>query len=325
MKTSARRFRRSLKRMVRDAAVRCAAAGAGPNREQPYLSYPGRGCSGARDPQTCAGSRPGAGAELCCRPGKGSNLGSPLSPALRARRIPETSPTSPGVGSGLPRSPDIAYYTTVNPTPISAMTNITAAWMPNVAQQGSASPEPSTGFPAVTTDYNGPVRSMNLWHHDVINDAFTGTVESHLQCQPVERGPRRRCRLALQRSETPILRSRSACPAISSPLTSAARRMQSLRRARARRLQPVDLWIPGHRDEVDGTAHPQIRRRSDAALLPERESRRRRPTYQFFNLWDFLNDAPRGETGQFNPGHRYALPGSAQDNARRSMGRLRAG
>ena len=32
---------------------------------------------------------------------------------------------------------------------------------------------PFDWVPITITDYNGPVRPQNLWHHDQVNDAFS--------------------------------------------------------------------------------------------------------------------------------------------------------
>jgi len=141
-----------------------------------YLAYPGNAVSASGIiPRSCQsiGLVPGVN----CNPmgpngSQGLDIGSPLKTGLGLQDLAYGgSPTSPGMGGGLDGVPDMAYYNTLNPTTVSQnqyngrvdadITNkdrltFTLYWVPTE-----------------TTDYNGPVRSENLWHHTVVNDAFS--------------------------------------------------------------------------------------------------------------------------------------------------------
>jgi hypothetical protein len=81
------------------------------------------------------------------------------------------SPNSPGTGNGLDGIADIALYTTKNPTDIS-QSQYNGRLDANVTQKDHLA-FAIYWIPIDKTSYNGPARSANLWHHSQINDAFS--------------------------------------------------------------------------------------------------------------------------------------------------------
>ncbi len=142
-----------------------------------YLSYPGNAVSasgilaktcaniGLTEGVNCNTITSSSGAPL------GLDIGSPLKTGLGLQDLTYGgSPTTPGVGGGLDGVPDLAYYNTLNPTSVSQSQY-------NGRLDADVTSKDRLSFtiywvPSTTTDYNGPVRAENLWHHTVVNDAF---------------------------------------------------------------------------------------------------------------------------------------------------------
>ena len=57
------------------------------------------------------------------------------------------------------------------------------------------------GQPVDSTNYNGPMRAANLWHHSQVNDAFFADLEPHLLADVAESGARQRGRMAVERNQ----------------------------------------------------------------------------------------------------------------------------
>ena len=79
--------------------------------------------------------------------------------------------STPGVGGGLDTVPDIAFFNAVDPTTTSQIQY-------NGRLDADVTRKDHLAFaiywqPVSTTDFNGPVRAANLWHHTVVNDAFS--------------------------------------------------------------------------------------------------------------------------------------------------------
>ena len=137
-----------------------------------YLSVPGSSVNAnGVVPQTCANIGLTQGVN-CAQVAGGLDVGSPLTNG-RGLQDPTYggSANTPGVGNGLDGIPDIALFNTVNPT------NTTQSQF-NGRVDANISEKDRLAFaiywvPVSTTDYNGPVRAQNLWHHDAVNDAFS--------------------------------------------------------------------------------------------------------------------------------------------------------
>ena len=100
-------------------------------------------------------------------------MGSPLKGAALGKEDPTwSSSNSPGVGGGLDGTPDIGFYNTVDPTTVSQQ-----QYNGRLDAQATQNDHASFAIywvPTSTTDYQGPVRAANLWHHTQISDAFSG-------------------------------------------------------------------------------------------------------------------------------------------------------
>ncbi len=271
---------------------------AGPIATQ-YLTYPGAHVSGVLVNQTCANIGLVEGVTCNTIPGQGLNIGSPLPGPPGTQDLTWASSTVPGVGSGLnTTTADIADYTTLNPTTIS-----------DDQYNGRVDADVTgkdrlTGtiywVPANSTYYNGPVRSMNLWHHDVTNDAFTG-LWNHIF------GPNllneARANAAGWRYNE--VNSNPQEP-FGLPNDELAYTIGSAT------LQPFgapgpgiyNQWTYGYSDivtKIVGRHSFKFGGELTRLYYLNDNPSAARPTYYFFNIWDFLDDAPRQESGDFDP------------------------
>jgi hypothetical protein len=262
-----------------------------------YLSYAGEGVAATGLIQrTCAqiGLKEGIN---CITTTSGLDVGSPLKNGLGAQ-----DPTyggsagTPGVGSGLDGVADIGYFNTSNPTNTSQ-----AQWSGRLDANVTSKDHASFAIywvPIDTTDYNGPTRSANFWHHSQISDAFSG-IWNHT---------------------------------FSATLLNEARANAAGYRWNEISTNPqAPFGLPEDNFDDTGTANPQFLGAPGPSNLNQwtydyqdvltkilgRHSIKAgggltrlqylnnpvyaaRPSFGFRNLWDFANDAPYSESGQFD-------------------------
>ncbi|MBV8809323.1 MAG: TonB-dependent receptor, partial [Acidobacteriaceae bacterium] len=229
---------------------------------------------------------------------QGLDVGSPLKTPLGT---PDPtyggSSGTPGVGSGLDGIPDIFFVQSVNPT-------TTAPQQYNGRLDYQATSKDLITFseywvPNDSTFYNGPVRAANFWHSDRLNYAATLVWDHTISAK------------WLNEARGGV--TRWYFNEISS--------------------NPQEPWgLPQENIDNLGTANPQFlgapgpgvfyqttynfRDTASAALGKhslklgfdlykeqdnDNEVGAGRPQYSFRNLWDFANDAPYTESGNFNP------------------------
>lgn len=265
-----------------------------------YLTFPGAGVSGTLIPQSCAniGLTQGVNCNAIGPGGnQGLNVGSPL-PGPAGTQDPNwTGPFSPGLGSGLGTTPDIADYTTVNPT------TITDDQYNGRVDADVTAKDRLTGtiywVPADQTYYAGPVRPMNFWHHDVINDAFTGlwnhVFNPNLLNQARANAAGWRYNEVSSNPQAPFGLPTGQVQAIGS-------------------ITPQYFGAPGpgvynqwtytYSDivtKVLGRHNMKFGGELTRLYYLNENPGSARPTFGFFNIWDFLNDAPQSQSGTYNP------------------------
>jgi hypothetical protein len=137
-----------------------------------YLSYKGEGVSSTQlIRQNCATIGLTEGVN-CATTSAGLDIGSPLKNGLGAQDPTYGgSSSTPGIGGGLDGIPDIADFNTINPTTVSQI-QYNGRLDADVTKQDHAS-FAIYWVPTSNTSYNGPTRSANLWHHSQVNDAFS--------------------------------------------------------------------------------------------------------------------------------------------------------
>jgi hypothetical protein len=269
------------------------------------LTYPGEGVSYTQIvPEPC--SFAGITNPSMCQPvdigGKyaGLNVGSPLTTPLGTPDPTYVSPGNFGVGNGLNGIPDVMYAETTNPTTITDQQfNYRIDFQ---AAQNDLLSFTQYWVPETTTDYNGPVRAANLWHHHSINHAETGMWNhtfsptlmnaarfgvsgwywNEINTNPQEPWGLPEAMIDNFANVSDIMSDYFGPPgpSVFDQATFDAR-------------DTVTKVLNRHMLQFGGdiTWLHYLSENASAA----------RPTYNFRNLWDFLNDAPYQELGNFDP------------------------
>ena len=280
-----------------------------------FLTFPGSAVKASGIiAQTCATAGLIEGVSCRTISGQGLNIGSPLTSGLGTQDLTWTSnPNAPGVGSGLANVADIADFATINPS------STTEAQYNGRVDADVTSKDHVTGaiywVPVNTTNYNGGDRAYNLFHHNAINDAFSG-IWNHtlsptfLNEARVNAGGWRWNEIS-DNPQAPVgLPQVSAGSPGSTGLNSFGSALGS----------DLNQWTYGYKDVATKVlgAHT-IKFGGELTRLYYLNNPIGRPGYNFFNVWDFLNDAPKEESGSFNtvtgePG------GSRADNRENLLG-----
>ncbi|HZP07556.1 MAG TPA: carboxypeptidase-like regulatory domain-containing protein [Terracidiphilus sp.] len=280
-----------------------------------YLGFPGAGVSGVQVSQSCSDIGLTENVNCITIPGQGLNIGSPLTSARGTQDQTWSGPFSPGVGGGLNRSvADIAEYSTINPTTI---TNdqyngrVDADVTPKDRLSGTV-----YWIAADQTNYEGPVRPMNLWHHDVTNNAFAG-IWNHIftsgflnearanaagwRWNEISTNPQ--APFGLPQAQVQTMGSISQFQYFGAPGPSVYDQWTYTYR-------DIATWSKGRHTVKFGGELTRL------YYLNENTSGAR-PFFQFFNVWDFLNDAPQLESGTFDPA--TGTPSAARQDDRENL------
>jgi len=263
-----------------------------------YLTFPGNRVSATGlDPNnTCAAAGLTEGADCRTIPGQGINVGTPLTTPLGSQDPSWTSNSSPGVGSGLGTVADIANYDTVNPTTFNASQY-------NGRLDADIGEHDRIGFaiywvPLSKTSYNGN-RTYDIFHHDQINDALS-VIWNHTF------SPRF---LNEARVNASGWRWNEVSSNPQSPVGFPADRFQATGSITLNQFGPnvgsiLNQWTYGYKDVATKIlGRHTVKFGGDVTRLfyLNECAGCGVPSYQFFNIWDFLNDAPQQESGGFNP------------------------
>ncbi len=261
-----------------------------------YLTYPGEGVASSslvQEKCTSIGLTEGVN---CVTLTNGLNLGSPLKIGL-GKQDPTYggSPQSPGIGGGLTTTPDLGYFNTVNPENISQQ-----QYNGRLDAQVRQSDHLSFAIywvPVSSTDYNGPVRAANLWHHTQVNDAFS-LIWNHVLSPTL---------LNEARANAAGWRYNEVASNPQEPFGLPQDNLASIGTASPNFFGapgPGDLnqWTYDYNDLLTKIiGRHSIKAGGDLTRLYYLNNNvgAARPSFSFYNLWDFANDAPNGETGQF--------------------------
>jgi hypothetical protein len=264
-----------------------------------YLTFPGSTVASTgiiTNNETCATINLVEGVNCRTIAGQGLNIGSPLTTPLGTQDLTATNTAqNPGVGSGLANVADIADYATSSPfssyyqqyngrmdANVSAKDHLAFAiyWVP----QGA-------------TSYNGGSRAYDLFHHAQINDAFsviynhtfTPTFLNELRANAAGW----RWNEINSNPQAPVglpVDSISAIGSIGTGSFGAA--LGSI----------YNQWTYSYNDVATKIiAQHTVKFGGEYTKLQYLNDPVNRPSYNFYDIWDFLNDAPFVENGGFNP------------------------
>ncbi|HEX3987575.1 MAG TPA: carboxypeptidase regulatory-like domain-containing protein [Acidobacteriaceae bacterium] len=266
-----------------------------------YLAYKGEAvAASAMVPRTCASIGLTEGVN-CATTAGGLDVGSPLTSGAGAQDLTYGgSSTAPGVGGGLDGVPDLAYYTTANPT-------TTSQAQYNGRLDADITSRDRLTFtiywvPLDSTYYNGPVRSANLWHHSQINDAFSliwnHTFSATLLNQARANAAGYRWNEVSSNPQEPFGLPQDSIDAIGTIGSEGGFQYFGAP-------GPSDLnqWTYSYNDvltKVWGKQNIKAGGELTRLYYLNDPIYAARPSFNFHNLWDFANDAPYKETGTFD-------------------------
>jgi hypothetical protein len=236
----------------------------------------------------------------CNQVAGGLNLGSPLTTPLGTADPTYTSNLNPGIGNGLTSTPDFAFVNTVGPnTTVEQQFHGRLDW--DITKQDLVAFS-AYDVPVSTTSYNGPVRPMNLYHHNAINQA--GTVLWDHTFSPTLINEARANAAGWRWNE---INSNPQEPwglpnAYIDSIGTAGQTYESDFGAPGPSV--FDQWTYGAKDTLTKVWNSHTLKMGGEytrLLFVDEAPWSARPSYNFRNYWDFLNDAPYLENGVFDP------------------------
>jgi hypothetical protein len=277
-----------------------------------YLSYKGEAPAAVSTvSENCASIGLVEGVNCNTVPG-GLDVGSPIKTGLGNQDVTYGGkPNVPGVGGGLDGIPDLAYFTTVNPQNIS-QTQYNGRLDADVGAKDHVT-FALYWVPLNQTYYDGPVRSANLWHHTQVNNAFS-LMWNHIFSPTLLN--QARVNAAGWRWNEVATNPQEPFGLPQDNIDSIGSASMSNSYFGAPGPQDLNQWTYTYSDMLTKVAgRHSITMGGELTRLyylnnPIYASR---PIFTFHNLWDFDNDAPYAESGQFN--HATGVPFSnRQDN-----------
>jgi hypothetical protein len=281
-----------------------------------YLSFPGNGVVGTLNPNaTCATAglidaahvTPQHPTPNCAEiPGQGLNLGTPLTTGLGTQDMGWVSAQNPGCGGagtgcGTAGSPfgtvaDIANYNTINPTKFTA-TQYNGRLDANVTEKDRL------GFaiyyvPQSRDNFNGN-RAYDIFHHSQINEAFSliwdHTFSPTFLNEARGNAAGWRWNEIGSNQQSPVGFPTDRIGGTGSiTVNSFGPNVGSILNQWTYTFKDVATKIYGPHTLKFGAEVTRLFYLQECAGCGV-------PSYNFFNMWDFLNDAPHGEGGGFNP------------------------
>lgn len=279
-----------------------------------YLNFKGAGVLG-----TVIGSAKCSDAGLTegvnCKTisGQGLNIGSPLTSGLGTQDLTYVDASSPGVGSGLSDIADIAEYSTSNPT------------SSDFKQYNGRLDADLTGIdhltfaiywvPATKTNYNGGL-GYDLFNHSQINNAFS-LIWNHT-FSPTFLNEARANAAGWRWNE---LASNPQAPfGLPEDQLNGNPQIGSITIGNIGVSAPsvLDQWTYSYKDVATKVLRNQTMKFGfDLTRLYYLNDPIGAPNYTFYNLWDFMNDAPEAEGGPFQAA--TGIPGGYRNDNRENI------
>jgi len=270
-----------------------------------YLNFPGNAVVGTIVPTaTCATAGLTEGVNCITIPGQGLNIGRPLTTGLGTQDLGWTGTGNPGTGGdGLggannldPTTADIANYTTLNPT-----TSTKVQY--NGRLDWDVTGKDRLGFaiywvPQSSSFLNGN-RGYDVFHHSQINEAYSliwnHTFSPTFLNEARFNGAGWHWNEIKDNSQSPVGLPADSIGQIGSiTVNSFGPNVGSILDQWTYSIKDVATKIVGRHTIKFGGEQTRLFYLNDCAGCGV-------PSYNFFNPWDFLNDAPKNEGGGFDP------------------------
>jgi hypothetical protein len=279
-----------------DTAAFAALAPAG-SIASTYLNFPGNGVitTGINPNGTCAAAGLAEGVNCVTIPGQGINVGTPLTTPLGSQDLGWVSTTSPGVGSGLGTVADIANYNTSNPTTFNA-----AQYNGRLDADVTSKDRISFAIywvPQSKTNFNGN-RAYDLFHHEQVNNAvsliWNRTISSSFLNEARVNAAGWRWNEINSNPQSPVgLPTDFVDQTGSITVNQWGPNVGSILNQWTYTYKDVATKIAGRHTIKFGGDLTRLHYLNNCVACGV-------PSYHFFNIWDFLNDAPHEEGAGYN-------------------------
>lgn len=282
-----------------------------------YLSFAGSAPAGTvtTTGQTCTTVGLLEGVNCNTIAGQGLDIGSPLKGAPLGAQDTTSSGTNanPGVGNGLDGVADVAFYSTSTPSS-STYRQYNGRLDANFTNKDRIS-FAIYWVPYNSTFYNGPARAYNLFHHNQINEAVSGiwnhTFSPNFLNEARANAAGWRWNEITSNPQQPVgLPQDTVTFAPSASLSTFGTNLGS----------DLNQWTYTYKDVATVVFGPHtVKAGAELTQLHylNNPTYQARPSYGFYNIWDFLNDAPYQESGFFN--NVTGLPGGARNDDRENL------
>lgn len=279
-----------------------------------YLTFPGASVqSVSLNNSTCANAGLTEGVNCRTIPGQGLDIGSPLTSALGTQDPGWKSPTNPGLGNGFDGIADIANYVTQSQSHFGA-SQYSGRVDANITSKDRLTYS-MYWVPQSNTFLNGPARAYNLFNHSQVNNAFAGIWDrtfsptflnevrvnaSGWRWNEIDSNPQSPVGLPTDNIDTiGSITLKKFGPSVGSILNQWTYALKDV----------ATKVVDRHNIKFGG----EVTRLHYLNAAPYATA----PTYNFFNIWDFLNDAPHFESGRFDP--NTGVPTLARQDDRETM------
>ena len=285
-----------------------------------YLSFPGNPVSAnAIIPRTCGSIGLQEGTN-CNTTAGGLDLGSPLTTGLGLQDLSYGGNAgTPGVGNGLDGVPDLAFFNSLNPTKTSQMQY-------NGRVDANITEKDRLAFalywvPVATTNFQGTQRPLNLWHHTQVNNAFsliwTHTFSPTLLNQARGNAAGWRWNEITSNPQAPFGLPKANIDSIGNSVGTTPATPQFFG---ANGPSNLNQWTYSYNDvltKIIGRHSIKVGGEFTRLFYLNNPVYAARPGFNFHNLWDFANDAPWQESGQFD--HTTGIPFANRQDGRENL------
>ena len=276
-----------------------------------YLKFPKAAVLGTViGSATCQDAGLTEGANCNTIPGHGLNIGSPLTAGLGKQDLTYVDNNIPGVGSGLSNVADIAEYSTSNPSS-SDFKQYNGRLDADVTGKDHAS-FAIYWTPSTKTNYNGGL-GYDLFNHSQINDAFS-VIWNHT-FSPTFLNEARANAAGWRYNE---LTSNPQAPFGLPQDTVSKIGNINIGNLGVNAPSHLDQWTYGYKDVATKVLRAQTMKFGfDLTRVYYLNDPIGAPNYTFYNLWDFMNDAPEAEGGPFQAA--TGVPGGYRNDNRENI------
>jgi hypothetical protein len=276
-----------------------------------YLKFPKAAVLGTViGSATCQDAGLTEGANCNTIPGQGLNIGSPLTAGLGKQDLTYVDNNIPGVGSGLSNVADIAEYSTSNPSS-SDFKQYNGRLDADVTGKDHAS-FAIYWTPSTKTNYNGGL-GYDLFNHSQINDAFS-VIWNHT-FSPTFLNEARANAAGWRYNE---LTSNPQAPFGLPQDTVSKIGNINIGNLGVNAPSHLDQWTYGYKDVATKVLRAQTMKFGfDLTRVYYLNDPIGAPNYTFYNLWDFMNDAPEAEGGPFQAA--TGVPGGYRNDNRENI------